>query len=567
VGLVSGLDWAVLTGTIAFIVIYGAWKTRGAMDMAAYFRGDYTLKWPTIGLSIMATQASAITFLSTPGQAFEDGMRFVQFYFGLPLAMIVIAAVFVPMYHRLKVYTAYEYLEHRFDVRVRYLGAVLFLLQRGLAAGITIYAPAIILSTLLGWPLQLTNLAIGGLVIVYTVVGGTSAVSQTQRQQMIVMLGGLAIALGLILWRLPSDVTTLEAVRLAGALGRMNVVDFNLDFNSRYTFWSGITGGFFLAMAYFGTDQSQVQRYLSGRSVTESRLGLLFNGLFKVPMQFVILFIGVMVFVFYLFVRPPIFFNAPTLARVAASPHAGELSALEQRFDAAFEAQRDAAEAYVAAPLNHRTEERERLRAAAGSTVMLRAEAKALVKRAVPDAETKDADYVFLSFVMHYVPQGLVGLLIAVILCASMSSTSSELAALGSTTTVDLFKRVKPRESTPRSDLIASKIFTAVWGVAAVSFASFAALLDNLIQAVNILGSIFYGTILGLFAVAFFVRRVTGTPVLIAAFVAQSVVLVMFFASDIGFLWYNVIGCGIVVLLSSAIEWLRPQRGRSITAS
>ena len=562
----STLDWFVLTGTIAFIVIYGAWKTRGAVDMAAYFRGDYTLRWPTIGLSIMATQASAITFLSTPGQAFEDGMRFVQFYFGLPLAMIVIAAVFVPIYHRLKVYTAYEYLEHRFDVRVRYLGAILFLFQRGLAAGITIYAPAIILSTLLGWPLQLTNLALGGLVILYTVVGGTAAVSQTQRQQMIVMLGGLAIALGLILWRLPSAVTTLEAVRLAGALGRMNVVDFNLDFNSRYTFWSGITGGFFLAMAYFGTDQSQVGRYLSGRSVSESRLGLLFNGLFKVPMQFVILFIGVMVFVFYLFVRPPIFFNAPTLARVAASPHAGELTALEHRFDEAFEAQREAAKAYVAAPLDHRTEERERLRAAAGNAAALRAEAKALVKRAVPDAETKDADYVFLSFVLTYVPKGLIGLLIAVILCAAMSSTSSELAALGSTTTVDLFKRVKPRESTPRSDLIASKIFTAVWGVAAVSFASFAALLDNLIQAVNILGSIFYGTILGLFAVAFFVRRVTGTPVLIAAFVAQVVVLVAFFASDIGFLWYNVIGCGIVVVLSAAIEWLRPDRGGSIGA-
>ena len=554
----SGLDWAVLIGTIAFIVGYGAWKTRGALDMAAYFRGDYSLKWPTIGLSIMATQASAITFLSTPGQAFEDGMRFVQFYFGLPLAMIVIAAVFVPIYHRLKVYTAYEYLEHRFDARVRYLGAVLFLLQRGLAAGITIYAPAIILSTILGWPLQLTNIALGGLVIVYTVIGGTRAVSQTQRQQMIVMLGGLGVALGLILWRLPSAVTTLEAVKLAGALGRMNVVDFHLDFNSRYTFWSGITGGFFLAMAYFGTDQSQVQRYLSGRSVTESRLGLLFNGLFKVPMQFVILFIGVMVFVFYLFVRPPIFFNAPTLNRVAAGPHAAELAVLEHRFDEAFVAQRTAAEAFVRAKPSARETARKDLREAAGTLAAIRVEAKTLVKRAVPGAETKDADYVFLSFVLRYVPKGLLGLLIAVILCAAMSSTSSELAALGSTTTVDLFKRLRPRESTPRGDLIASKLFTAAWGVAAVSFASFASMLDNLIQAVNILGSVFYGTILGLFAVAFFVRRVGATPVLIAAFVAQSTVLILFVASDIGFLWYNVIGCGIVVVLSSFIEWLRP---------
>jgi Na+/proline symporter len=558
VGLVSGLDWVVLTGTIAFIVFYGAWKTRGATDMAAYFRGDYSLRWPTIGLSIMATQASAITFLSTPGQAFEDGMRFVQLYFGLPLAMIVIAAVFVPMYHRLKVYTAYEYLEHRFDARVRYLGATLFLLQRGLAAGITIYAPAIILSTLLGWPVHLTNLALGGLVIVYTVIGGTRAVSETQRQQMIVMLGGLGLALGLILWRLPASVTTLGAVRLAGALGRMNVVDFHLDFNSRYTFWSGITGGFFLAMAYFGTDQSQVGRYLSGRSVTESRLGLLFNGLFKVPMQFVILFIGVMVFVFYLFVRPPIFFNAPTLNRVAAGPHAGELTALEHRFDEALDAQRAAATAYVAASPKGRVVARDRLRDAAGRAAAIRAEAKTLVKRALPDAETKDADYVFLSFVLRYVPTGLIGLLIAVILCASMSSTSSELAALGSTTTVDLFKRLRPRVTSPRHDLIASKLFTAAWGVAAVSFASFAALLDNLIQAVNILGSVFYGTILGLFAVAFFVRQVGATPVLIAALVAQASVIVLFLESDIGFLWYNVIGCGIVVILSRAIEWLRP---------
>jgi len=555
---VSGLDWVVLVGTIAFIVVYGAWKTRGASDMAAYFRGDYSLRWPTIGLSIMATQASAITFLSTPGQAFDDGMRFVQFYFGLPLAMIVIAAVFVPIYHKLKVYTAYEYLEHRFDVRVRYLGAFLFLLQRGLAAGITIYAPAIILSTILGWSLFVTNLAIGALVIIYTVLGGTRTVSETQKQQMIVMMGGLGVALALILWRLPEGVTTVSAVRLAGALGRMNVVDFHLDFNSRYTFWSGITGGFFLAMAYFGTDQSQVQRYLSGRSVTESRLGLLFNGLFKVPMQFVILFIGVMVFVFYLFVRPPIFFNGPVLARVAAGSHGPELAQLETRFDQAFEAQRAAAVAFVAAAPEAQDAAQHELRDAAAKAAAIRADAKALVKRAEPAAETKDADYVFLSFVLRYVPAGLVGLLIATILCASMSSTSSELAALGSTTTVDFFKRLRPRPSTPREDLLASKLFTAAWGVVAVGFASFAGLIENLIQAVNILGSIFYGTLLGLFAVAFFVRRVTAGPVLIGAAVAQTTVLVLFFTSEVGFLWYNVIGCGIVVALSSALAWLKP---------
>jgi Na+/proline symporter len=362
-------------------------------------------------------------------------------------------------------------------------------------------------------------------------------------------------------------VTTVEAVRLAGALGRMNVVDFRLDLHSRYTFWSGITGGFFLAMAYFGTDQSQVQRYLSGRSIAESRLGLLFNGLFKVPMQFVILFIGVMVFVFYLFVAPPIFFNAPTLNRVAAGPHAGELATLQHRFDDALGAQRAAATAFVDAPTGERGAARERLRETAADTAAIRAEAKALVKRALPGVDTKDSDYVFLSFVLRYVPKGLVGLLIAVILCASMSSTSSELAALGSTTTVDLFKRLRPRATTPRADLIASKLFTAAWGVAAIGFATFAGLLDNLIQAVNILGSIFYGTLLGLFAVGFFVRRVGATPVLIAACVAQSVVVTLFLTSDIGFLWYNVIGCGIVVLLSAAIEWLRPGRGRAVNVS
>jgi len=554
---VNWLDWVVLAGTIGFIVFYGAWKTRGASDMDEYFRGDYTLRWPTIGLSIMATQASAITFLSTPGQAFEDGMRFIQFYFGLPIAMVVISAVFVPIYYRLKVYTAYEYLESRFDVRVRTLGALLFLIQRGLAAGITIYAPSIILSTILGWPLQLTNFAMGVLVILYTVVGGTKAVSETQKQQMVIMLFGMVLAVVLIVWRLPEGVSIPKAIGLAGALGRMNVVSFDLDLNSRYNFWSGITGGFFLAMAYFGTDQSQVQRYLSGRSVAESRLGLLFNGMLKVPMQFVILFTGVMVFVFYLFVRPPIFFNTPVLGKVAQGPHAAELSALEARYDAAFVEQRAAAEAFVA---DGGSAAKEGLTSAAARTAAVRAEAKELVKRAVPDAETQDADYVFLGFILRYVPAGLVGLLIAVIFCAAMSSISSELAALGTTTTVDLYKRLTGRVATPAQDLLASKLFTAGWGVVAVGFASFAALLDNLIEAVNILGSIFYGTMLGLFVVAFFVRFVSATPVLVAALVAQAVVIVLFLTSSLGFLWYNVIGCGIVVVLGTFLEGLRRVR-------
>lgn len=553
----TGLDWVVLVGTIAFIVVYGAWKTRDVRDMDGYFRGGNTLKWPTIGLSIMATQASAITFLSTPGQAYDDGMRFVQFYFGLPLAMVVISAVFVPIYYRLKVYTAYEYLEHRFDARVRYLGAVLFLVQRGLAAGITIYAPSIILSAILGWPLNATNLGIGLVVVAYTVSGGTRAVSQTQQQQMIVMLSGMVIAAVVIILRLPEGVSLPAALKLAGALDRMNVVSFELDPNSRYTFWSGITGGFFLALSYFGTDQSQVQRYLSGRSVAESRLGLLFNGLLKVPMQFVILLIGVLVFVFYLFTPPPIFFNTPALARVEGTEHAVRLRALQGRYHDAFEVQRAAATAYVTALQDgdpRRAAAKAELRAAATRVGALRQEAKALVAQALPHAETKDADYVFLSFVLRYVPSGLVGLLIAVILCAAMSSTASELAALGSTTTVDLYKRAFDRGGSARHDLFVSKLFTVLWGLVAVSFATFAALLDNLIQAVNILGSVFYGTILGLFVVAFFIRRVTATPVLIGAFVAQAVVIVLFFASDLGFLWYNVVGCSIVAGVSLLLE-------------
>jgi len=546
---VSVLDWVVMAGTIAFIVIYGTWRTRGVRDVEGYFHGGHTLKWPTIGLSIMATQASAITFLSTPGQAFDDGLRFVQFYFGLPLAMVVIAAVFVPIYHRLNVYTAYEYLEHRFDVRVRYFGAVLFLIQRGLATGVTIYAPSIILSSLLGWSLQATNAGMGLVVILYTVFGGTRAVSETQKQQMIVMMGGMVLALVLIVWRLPEGVSLPNAVKVAGALDRMNAVSFEFDFANRYNFWSGITGGFFLALAYFGTDQSQVQRYLSGRSIAESRLGLLFNGMFKVPMQFIILFSGVMVFVFYLFTQPPLFFNTPVLDQVEATPHAAELHALEREYGQAFERQRSAALGYIAALDASRDVDAQRqvLRDAAHDADQVRDRAKHLIAKAVPTAELKDTDYVFLGFVIQYVPVGLVGLLIAVIMCAAMSSIASELTALGSTTTLDLYQRIRGKPVESERGLLISKLFTALWGVLAVGFASFAALLDNLIEAVNILGSLFYGTLLGLFLVGFFLRKITGTPTLIAAFLAEALVLGLFFASNLGFLWYNVVGAGAVV--------------------
>ncbi len=564
----SWLDWIVLVGAISFIVGYGTWKTRDVTDMEGYFRGGNTLRWPTIGLSIMATQASAITFLSTPGQAYEDGMRFVQFYFGLPLAMIVISVVFVPIYYRLEVYTAYEYLEHRFDGRVRTLGAVLFLIQRGLAAGITIYAPAIILSAILGWELNATILGIGLVVIAYTVSGGTRAVSQTQKGQMVVMLSGMVAAAVVVVWRLPEDVSLTAAFKLAGALDRMNVVSFELDSSSRYNFWSGITGGFFLALAYFGTDQSQVQRYLSGRSVTESRLGLLFNGIFKVPMQFGILLIGVLVFVFYLFTPPPIFFNQPTLERVQKSAYGSEMQRLEGRYAEALAAQRDAASTYVA-ELDQEDAQgdtpkdtdvaRDALRIAASRASEIRTEAKALVAKALPDAETRDSDYVFLTFVLGFVPSGFVGLLIAVILCAAMSSTASELSALGATSTVDLYKRVVGRTGSVSSDLLVSKLFTVLWGAVAVGFAAFASLFDNLIEAVNILGSIFYGTILGIFLVAFLLPRVTATPVLIAALCAEAIVTALFFGSDLGFLWFNVVGSVVVVVVAVVLEALGPE--------
>ena len=550
------LDWAVLVATLTYVVLYGMWKTRRARDIEGYFRGGNTLAWPTIGLTVMATQASAITFLSAPGQAYEDGLGFIQIYFGLPLAMLVISAYFLPTYYRLKIFTAYEYLEHRFDERVRYLGASLFLIQRGLAAGITIYAPAIILSTLLGWPLNALNAGLGIVVVVYTVLGGTLAVSQTQKQQMIVMLAGVLLAAALIVLRLPSDLSLAHAIKLAGALDRMNAVSFELDADSRYNLWSGLAGGFFLALAYFGTDQTQVQRYLSGRSLSESRLGLLFNGVFKIPMQFVILLSGVLLFVLHLFTMPPVLFNTSALERVRGTPYKVELAELEMRYTAAFEEERDAAHAYVAALASERAagEARHALRAAAANVAAVRDEARRLVQRAVPNAETKDGDYIFIGFVVSHVPAGCVGLLIAVILCAAMSGTASELIALGSTTTLDVYRRMRKAGDSPQHYLVASKVFTALWGGVAVAFASFASLLDNLIEAVNILGSIFYGTVLGIFLVALFMERVSATPVLVAAVVAQVVVGVLFFTSDLGFLWYNVVGSAVVVGLSYLLE-------------
>ncbi len=557
------LDWLVLVGTTAFIVGWGIWRTRGTSTVEGYLRGGYELRWPTVALSVMATQASAITFMSVPGQAYEDGMRFVQFYFGLPLATVIISAFFIPIYYRLKVYTAYEYLESRFDLKTRLLGAFLFLIQRGLASGITIYAPAIILSAILGWPLEPTIVAIGGVVILYTVTGGAKAVAQTQKQQMVVMLGGMVVAGLVILWRLPEQVSFGQAVDVAGAFGRMNVVSFDLNLQDRYTFWSGITGGLFLSLSYFGTDQSQVGRYLAGRSVTESRLGLLFNGILKIPMQFMILFVGILVFVFYQFTSPPLLFNDSLRTRVQATGQAGELAGLETKWEQLQTGKRAEVERYLAAreadDAAAAASARERLRSAAKEATELRKEAKAVVSRALPGAETKDSDYIFIRFVRDWLPSGLFGLLISVILAAAMSSIASELSALGTTTTIDFYRRLLRRDASERQVLVASKAFTVFWGLVAVAFASFASLLDNLIQAVNILGSIFYGTVLGLFLVAFFFRKVRGHAVFIAAVISQITVVVLFLLSDIGYLWFNVIGCSLVVVLGLTIQALMPR--------
>ncbi len=546
------LDWAVLLGTTAFIILWGQWKARGGNANAETFlRGAYELRWPTIGLTVMATQASAITFLSVPGQAYEDGMRFVQFYFGLPLAMVLISAVFVPIYYRLKVTTAYEYLESRFDLKTRLLGAALFLIQRGLASGITLYAPAIILSTLMGWSLELTVLVMGGVVILYTVAGGSRAVSQTQKQQMVVMLGGMVVAGAVILWRLPSGVSLADAATVAGAHGRLNPVSFSFAFTDRYNVWSGLTGGFFLALSYFGTDQSQVGRYLAGRSISESRLGLLFNGVLKIPMQFMILGVGVLVFVFYQFNPPPLLFNTPLRERVMATPQARELEALEGRWETLQADKRAQTQALISAHDANdgpgEADAKAGLKAKGQQADALRKEAKALAARAVPGAETRDSDYIFLSFVKRWLPPGLFGLLMAVILAAAMSSISSELSALGATTTNDFYRRVWRQDASDAHVLSASKLFTVMWGLVAVGFASVASMLDNLIQAVNILGSLFYGTVLGLFLVAFFVRPVRGHAVFGAALVSQTAVLLLFATTQIGYLWFNVIGCGLVV--------------------
>jgi len=574
------LDWTILCGTLLFIVSYGVWRTKGSKNVDDYVRAGGEAKWWTIGLSVMATQASAITFLSTPGQAFHDGMGFVQFYFGLPLAMIIICLVFIPIYHKMKIYTAYEFLEGRFDLKTRSLAAILFLIQRGLAAGITIFAPSIILSAVLGWDLRTLNVIIGSLVIIYTVSGGTKAVSVTQKQQMFIIMTGMFITFFFILGYLPADINFSKALKIAGASNKLEILDFSMNTTSRYTFWSGITGGLFLALAYFGTDQSQVQRYLTGKSVRESQLGLVFNGIFKIPMQFFILLVGVMVFVFYQYNPSPLNFNPAATQTVMESEYAEDYRLLQEG-QVALEAEKRIAQNNFSAALE--IKEYAAVEMAKQQIIDInkkdsvnRVAAKTIIKQADENIETNDKDYVFIHFILNNLPKGLIGLLLAVILSAAMSSTASELNALGTITALDLYKRNRKEEQTEQHYVKASKWFTFLWGVIAIGIANVASLFDNLIQLVNIIGSIFYGNVLGIFLLAFFFKFVKGNAVFFAAVLTQIIVCVIYYnlihiypsgEEKLGYLWLNFIGAALVIITAFVFEAFDRMLNRPLAAS
>ena len=552
------IDWYLLIGTLLFIAFYGVWKNKKHSSIKSYIKGDNKARWWTVGFSVMATQASAITFLSTPGQAYSEGMGFVQFYFGIPFAMIIICLFFLPVYQKLNVYTAYEFLENRFDLKTRTLTAILFLIQRGLAAGITIYAPAIILSVALGWDLKLLVVLIGVIVIFYTLIGGTNAVNVTQKQQMIIIIIGLMSAFWIALIKMPENIDLTKALKLAGYNEKLDILDFSLDPNSRYTFWSGITGGLFLALSYFGTDQSQVQRYLSGKSLKESQMGLIMNGLLKVPFQFFILLLGVIVFVFYQYETPPIHFNSKNIIEIKKSKYANDYFHVEKEYiltqdkkheillNPIFFENKKLKKDYLKLELNNRKQ---------------REEVNSLILKNNKNASINDKDYVFITFIINHLPNGIIGLLLAVIFAAAMSSTASELNALSATTLIDLYKRHTPNLSTNHYVNMA-KLFTLMWGVIAIIFASFGNLFENLIQLVNIIGSIFYGTILGVFLVAIFFKKIESNPVFYAAIISELIViscyLVDLYLFDLfGYLWLNVIGSILTISFAYLLQKIK----------
>ena len=560
-------DWIILIATLLFIVIYGVWKTNGSKNVQDYILGSNETPWHIVGLSVMATQASAITFLSTPGQAYHDGMGFVQFYFGLPIAMVIVSLTFIPIYHKYKVYTAYEYLGKRFDTRTRSLAAFLFLFQRGLGTGLTIYAPAIILSGLLGWNINYLNIIIGLLVIVYTVTGGTKAVNVTQKQQMFIILLGMLITFFWILYYLPNDMSFSNAMHIAGANDKMNIVNFSFDPEEKYTFWSGITGGFFLALAYFGTDQSQVGRYLSGKTVKESQMGLIMNGILKVPMQFFILLTGVLVFVFFQFNPVPLNFNPNNKISVENSSYKSEYNLLEKKLELISEDKKVINLLYIE-QLNQDYDNpilRKEMIALSDKEKDLRDRAKELISKANKNNETNDKDYVFFHFILNYLPKGLIGLLLAVIISAAMSSTASGLNALASTTTIDIYKRNLVEEKSDQHYLRASKIFTLFWGIVAILFACIGTLFENLIQLVNIIGSIFYGTVLGIFLVGVYSKRIQSDAIFYSAVFSQITIFIIYYFAiyiypsgeeKLGYLWLNFIGALLTMILSWLLERL-----------
>ncbi|WP_418637093.1 sodium:solute symporter [Winogradskyella sp.] len=593
------IDWTVLIATLATIVGYGTWKTRGRKNAQDYIKGGNTSKWWTIGLSVMATQASAITFLSTTGQAFSDGMGFVQFYFGLPIAMVIICLVFIPLYHRLKVYTAYEFLENRFDLKTRSLTAILFLIQRGLAAGITIFAPAIILSVVLGWNIITLNIIIGVLVIIYTVSGGTKAVTVTQKQQMFVIFAGMIAALFIIINLIPEEVSFIDAIDIAGATGKMKVLDFSFDLENRYTVWTGLIGGTFLMLSYFGTDQSQVQRYLSGKSMKEMQMGLLFNGMLKVPMQFFILLVGVMVFVFYQFNPSPLNFIDKSEQTVLVSEFGDDYRRLQDKQAALFTEKQKVSLALSKSTddslknelfqldsieKTYRSESKFLIKKAIDSDYTLaynklksevdalksnpKSEAyitksaalTALYKDAAKDTQTNDRDYMFIRFILNNLPTGLIGLLLAVILSAAMSSTASEINALATITSIDLYGRNQKEDKSEEHMVKMTKWFTFGWGIVAIIIACFADLAENLIQLVNIIGSIFYGNVLGIFLLAFFFKYIKGNAVFFGALITQAIVVIGWWLDWMPYLWLNLFGCIVVITIAHLLQMLFPKK-------
>lgn len=555
----STIDWVVLAAFTLFIVIYGSISTRKTNSIRSYILSNKSTRWQTVALSIMATQASAITFISTPGQAYTDGMGFVQFYLGLPLAMIILSITAVPIFHRLNVYTAYEYLETRFDLKNRLLGSILFLTQRGLAAGFTIFAPALVLSVILGWNINFTVIITGILVIIYTTIGGTNAVNKTHILQMAIIFIGMIAAFFMIINLLPENIGFNDALKLAGKMNKLNALDFSFDLNNKYTFWSGVIGGTFLMLSYFGTDQSQVQRYLAGSSVTESRLGLLMNGILKIPMQFFILLIGVMVFVFFQFIQPPLYFNPIEEKTLLESEHSQEYLLLQNKYKEVFEKKLKSSKELLSGgnDKNISFSKKEELNLISKEENNLRDEAKKLIKKANPTSDTNDTNYIFLTFVINFLPTGLIGLIIAAILSASMSSTSAELNSLASTTVIDIYKRLIKKDASDKHYLKVSKAATVLWGVYAIGFALFANRLGTLIEAVNVLGSLVYGTILGIFLVAFYFKRVKGTPTFISALIAEIVVLYCFIFTSIPFLWFNVISCVLIIILANLFSMFK----------